>query len=169
MRIIHCTQKLLKQLNRDITPADKTPANSEGLGNWYANLLWFNRKKCILFTNEKTLYTFLIPKVVKKNFGEIEGEFLTHLSYNLQKEGISLEVISKVQQEYSEIGFAKTTNRSVLSSMNKLAYLCECYIIDGGGIEKARILQINHKMNRIPMIVLKYLNPIEALKNLLHL
>ncbi|MHA2061366.1 MAG: DUF6933 domain-containing protein, partial [Candidatus Sifarchaeia archaeon] len=100
MRIIHCTQKILKILKRDITQAEKIPSNPKGLGNWYANLLWFNRKKCILFTNEKTLYTFLIPKVVKHNLDDIETEFVIHLAKNLQYEGISLEAINKINQEY---------------------------------------------------------------------
>jgi hypothetical protein len=168
MRIIHCTQKLLKLLKRDTTPIENIPTNPEGLGNWYANLLWFNRKKCILFTNEKTLYTFLIPKVVKHNLNDIETEFVIHLTKNLQFEEIGYEAINKINQEYFEIGFAKTSNRSVLGSMNELAYLCEGYIMDSGGIEKARILQINHKLNRTPMSAIKYRYPIDELKGMLN-
>jgi hypothetical protein len=167
MRIIHCTQKLLKELNESITDINKIPSNPEGLGNWYANLLRINRRKCILFTNEKSLYSFLIPRVVKKNLNDIESEFLTHLSYNLQKEGVSLGVISKVQQECSEIGFAGTSNMSVLGSMIDLAYQFEYFIMREGGIENAGILQINHTMNRTPMSAIKFTYPIDALRSLL--
>jgi hypothetical protein len=75
-----------------------------------------------LFTNEKTLYTFLIPKVLKDNLKNIEDEFITHLSYNLQYEGFGLEVINRGVQEYQEMGFAKTSNRQVLGSMNEFAF-----------------------------------------------
>jgi len=71
MTLIHCTAKLIKEL---VNPSLQTPAtepNTESLGNWYANLLMIDRRKCILFTNEKTLYSFMIPKVKKENLTNI--------------------------------------------------------------------------------------------------
>lgn len=63
--ILHCTQKLLKELGN---PPLQTPdVLTTGLGNWYANLLVIDRRKCVLFTNEKTLYSFLLPNVKKEN------------------------------------------------------------------------------------------------------
>ena len=74
MRLLHCTQKLLKELGKPpLQNPDTSPENSEGLGNWYANLLRIDRRKCLLFTNEKTLYTFLIPKVLKTQPEEHRG------------------------------------------------------------------------------------------------
>jgi hypothetical protein len=99
---------------------------------------------------------------------DIETEFVIHLAKNLQYEGISLEAINKINQEYFEIGFAKTSNRSVLGSMNDLAYQCEYFVMRDGGIEKARILQINHKLNRTPMSAIKYRYPIDELKGMLN-
>jgi len=167
MRILHCTRKLLKELNVTLVEPDKIPQPTEGLGNWYANLLRIERRKCLLFTNEKTLYTFLIPKVLKANLKNIEQEFLINLSYNLQYEGFGLEVINRVMQEYQEIGFSKTYSRQVLGSMNEFAFEYDYFIRREWGIEKARIFEINKEINRTPMGALKYRYPIEALKNLL--
>ena len=167
MRIIHCTRKLLKEIDVPLVEPDKIPVPTEGLGNWYANLLRIDRRKCLMFTNEKSLYTFLIPKVQKGNLKNIEEEFLIHLSYNLQNEGFGLELINRVMQEYQEIGFAKTVSKSVLGSMNEFAYKYEVHIIGDGGIDNIRILQLNQRINRTPMSALKYKFPIEALKNLL--
>jgi len=167
MRFIRCTKKLLKELDVSLVEPDKIPLPTEGLGNWYANLLRIDRRKCLLFTNEKTLYTFLIPKILKANLKNIEEEFLINLSYNLQNEGFGMDVINKVMQEYQEIGFAKTVSKSVLGSMNDFAYHYEFQIMREGGIENIRILHLNKKINRIPMGALKYQYPIEALKNLL--
>ena len=167
MGIIHCTRKLLKEIDVPLVEPYKISLPTEGLGNWYANLLRIDRRKCLLFTNEKSLYTFLIPKILKANLKNIEEEFLIHLNYNLQNEGFGLEVINMVMQEYQEIGFAKTSNRQVLGSMNDLAYHYEFQIMREGGIENIRILHLNKEINRIPMGALKYNFPIEALKNLL--
>ena len=167
MRIIHCTQKLLKELDVSLVEPDRIPQPTEGLGNWYANLLRIDRRKCLLFTNEKSLYTFLIPKVLKANLKNIEQEFLIHLSYNLQNEGFGLEVINRVMQEYQEIGFAKTSNRQVLGSMNELTFQYEVLIEQTEGLENIGILELNKLINRTIMGALKYKHPIEALKNLL--
>ena len=166
MRIIHCTKKLLKELDVSLIEPDKILPNPEGLGNWYANILRIDRRKCVIFTNEKILYTFLIPKVLKTNLKNIEEEFLIQLSYNLQNEGFGLEVINRVMQEYQEIGFAKTVSKSVLGSMNDLAWQYEFQIMREGGIDNIKILQHNQMINRTPMGALKYKYPIEAMKNL---
>lgn len=155
----------MKELNVPLLEPDKIALYTEGLGNWYANLLRIDRRKCVIFTNEKTLYTFLIPKVLKANLKNMEEEFLISLSYNLQNEGFGLHVINTVMQEYQEIGFAKTMNKSVLGSMTDLAYQYEAQIMSRGGIGNIKILQINHIINRTPMSALKYKYPIEALRN----
>jgi hypothetical protein len=85
----------------------------------------------------------------------------------LQNEGFGLDVISRVMQEYQEIGFAKTVSKRVLGCMNKLTFQYEFQIMKKGGIEHIRILHLNKEINRTPMQALKYKHPIEALRNLL--
>jgi hypothetical protein len=72
MRTLHCTLKLLKELGNPPLQIS-TPETHEGLGNWYANLLRIDRRKCLMFTNEKTLYSFLIPRVMKQNLKNLGG------------------------------------------------------------------------------------------------
>ena len=167
MRIIHCTRKLLKEL--DVSPIEpaKIPQPTEGLGNWYANLIRIDRRKCLLFTNEKTLYSFLSPKVLRNNLKNIEEEFLINLSYNLQYECFDLDVINRVMQEYKEIGFAKTASKKVLGSMNELKFEYEVLIAMKEGLENIKILEVNRDINRTILKGIKYLHPIEALKSLL--
>jgi len=167
MRIIHCTRKLLKELEAPLVEPDKITQPTEGLGNWYANLLRIDKRKCLLFTNEKSLYTFLIPKILKANLKSIEQEFLINLSYNLQYEGIELDVINRVMQECHEIGFAKTSNRQVLGSMHQLAFEYEVLVEQKEGLKNIRILELNKHINRTILGALKYKYPIEALKDLL--
>lgn len=165
MPSIHCTQKLLKEL--DVHPSDPGEASySEGLGNWYANLLRIERRKCLLFTNERSLYSFLVPAVVKENLRNIEQEFLVHLFLNLKYEGFGSRALEKISDEYRQLGFSKTASRSVLGSMNDIAYQYEVCIHMDGGIENAKILQTNHKINRMPMSAIGYKYSIDVLKEL---
>ncbi len=167
MRIIHCTRKLLKELDVTLVEPDKISQPTGGLGNWYANLLKIDRRKCLLFTNEKTLYSFLIPNVLKKNITNIVEEFLINLSFNLQAEGFGLEVIRTVMQEYKGIGFAKTASKKVLGSMNQLAFEYEVFIEGKEGLENVKILEMNRDINRTILKGIKFLHPIEALRALL--
>jgi hypothetical protein len=166
MRIIHCTKKLLKELDFPLVEPDKIPQPTEGLGNWYTNLLRIDKRKCLLFTNEKSLYSFLIPKVLKANLKNIEEEFLINLSYNLQSEGFGLDLINRVMQEYKEIGFTKTVSKKVLGSMNQLAFEYEVLIEQKEGLENINIFEMNREINRTILKGIKYLHPIEALKEL---
>jgi hypothetical protein len=168
MSLLYCTQKLLKELGNPHCKKPDTLPDTKGLGNWYANLLRIDRKKCIMFTNEKTLYSFLIPKVKKEILKNIIDEFLFNLNMNLQAEGFPLEVIHRVMQEYPDIGFARTASRHVLGSMNELAFQYENLIVNRyEGIENIRILGVNKDINRTIMRGIKYLHPIESLQELL--
>ncbi|HBE40933.1 MAG TPA: hypothetical protein DDW27_06960, partial [Bacteroidales bacterium] len=115
----------------------------------------------------KSLYSFLIPKVLTANIKNIEEEFLISLSLNLQAEGFSLEIIKKVMQEYQEIGFAKTASRHVLGAMNQLAFEYEVLIQMKEGLENVKVVGMNKNINRTILKGIKLLHPIEALREVL--
>jgi len=164
--ILHCTQKLLKEIGNPSLQTPDVPAT--GLGNWYANLLVIDRRKCVLFTNEKTLYSFFLPKVKKENLKNIAEEFLINLNLNLQAEGFPIEVITNVMQEYSDIGFAKTANKHILGSMNELSFQYKDIIMNRyARIEQVKALELNKEINRTIMGAINYLKPVEALRELL--
>jgi len=165
MAVIHCTQKLLKELGNPPL-ADTSRESPDVLASWYANLLRINRRKCVLFTNEKTLYSFLVPNMVKAHFMDLRTVFLTHLSLNLHYEGFGNDATESVRRANKEILFAKTANRSVLGSMNDFAFQCEYYIGSSGGTLNADIMAINSRVNYTPMSYLKYGNPTRALKEI---
>jgi Domain of unknown function (DUF6933) len=166
MAVIHCTQKFLKDLGNPPL-AGMEDADTGDLTSWYANLLRINRRKCVMFTNEKTLYSFLVPNMVKEHFKEFRVVFLTHLCLNLRYEGFGPDVIKMVREEHQEIRFAKTASRSVLGSMNDFADQYECYIKIAGGTDNADIMVISRKVNETPMSLLKYESPIRTLKSLI--
>jgi hypothetical protein len=167
MRLIHCTAKLIKELGTPSLENPNTSPNLEGFGNWYANILRTDRKKCLLFTNEKTLYSFLIPNVLKKNIRNIVDEFLINLNLNLQAEGFSLEIINRVMHEYTEIGFAKTASKHVLGAMTQLMFEYEVLIEMKEGLENVNVLEMNKDINRSLMRGSRHLHPIEMLQELL--
>ncbi len=166
MTLLHCTAKLLKELGSPPLQSPDTPT-PQGLENWYANLIRIDRRKCLLFTNEKTLFSFLIPAVKKENLKNIVEEFLINLNLNLQAEEFPGEIINRVMQEYTEIGFAKTASKTVLGAMTQLMFEYEVLIAMKEGVENVRILEINKDINRSLMRGDRHLHPIEMLQELL--
>ena len=158
MQVIHCTKKLLAELG---ALGSKMPHESltGSFGPWHANLLRIERRKCLLFTNDRTLYSFLVPGFTKKdNFHDL---FLVNLNDNLAVEGLGQGERFKALEEYCDIAIVPTASRSVLGSMNDLAGQVEFLVHRAGGLEKADILRVNMMLNRVPMGALKYKYAIE--------
>jgi hypothetical protein len=148
--------KLLNELGASPRVA-KPPEHPAGfLGPWHANLIRIERRKCILYTNDRTLYSFLVPGVKKKDVVDFRELFALHLKMNLSKEGFGPEDITKALEEYGEIAIAPTKSRSVLGSMNDLAYQADFLVTRADGLEKGDILTVNMMLNRIPMGAIKY-------------
>jgi len=153
VQLIRCTQKLLKELKQE--PTNVVPLNHL-LGSWHANLLIVERHKCVLVTNDSTLYTIFIPCLKKSEFQAFHLIFGQHLFKNLLHEGFSQKQIDAVLNEHQEIKFTKTNNRSVLGSMNELAFQLEYSIQRNGGMKATNILELNHELNRIIFRTINY-------------
>jgi hypothetical protein len=165
-QIIHCTKKLLKELEASLEGCI-TPEQSSGfLGTWHANLIRIERRKCLLLTNDRTLYSFLVTGVKKKDLGNFRELFALHLKMNLVKEDFSPGDINKALEEYGEIAIAPSASRSVLGSMNDLAYQADFLVSRAGGLEKGDMLTVNMMLNRIPMSAIKYRYSIEKVHEL---
>ena len=164
MAIIRCTKKLLNELK--IKPTDDI-GRSENISNWHANLLWIDRRKCVLFTNDSTLFSFLVTGMKKPQFENFYEIFRLNLFKNLVNENLPKKQIEHAFNEHRELRIAKINNRSVLGSMNDLAYQLKCRIYDDGGLAAASMTAINHELNRIPMGAIDYKYSIDELHKLL--
>lgn len=163
MQLIGCTKKLQKEMGLNPKDLSMLEPEDSGLGSWTANLIFVNRRKCILFVNDKTLFNFLVPDVLRQQIRELAEMFRGFLSCELTEEGYSKAQIDKMLEEYREIGFSNTKSRSVLGSMNDLAHMYKFYMQSGGGTHGYDFPEIIKRMNRTPMGSLSYKLPIEAL------
>lgn len=134
------------------------------LGSWHVNLIYIDRKKCLLFVNEKTLFNFVVPGIPRAQIKKLSDVFRTTLKCVLADEGIPEVVITKIMSEYESIQYGNTNNKSVLGSMNDLAFHYKFHIHSEGGVHSCAVPSIIKKLNRIPMGALEYLYPIDALK-----
>lgn len=84
MPLIRCTQKLLKELKIEPWEAETLPSR---LGDWHANLLHLERSKCVLFTQDQTLYSVFVPGLKQREFEQLEEIFRQHWFRALIQEG----------------------------------------------------------------------------------
>ena len=126
------------------------------LGDWLANLIWIERRKCILFTNEKTLFSFIVLDVKKRDLKNLRSFFVENLRKGLSAVGIPTPTIAKPLLGLGNIKIARAENRSVLGSMNDYAFQYKVHILEEGGINQCDIGNITSRVNETPMKAIGY-------------
>ena len=116
MYSIHATKKLLDRVKQPVEAAVQEPTTA--LGNWYATVLFW-RPQVALFVNERTLLPVLVPLSpaarLADRLPDQLGRVLEHL-------GTPIDFVLQEVCAMSEGTYAKTANRSVVGSMNDLAF-----------------------------------------------
>jgi len=152
--ILRCTRKLIKIFNLPI--GEDIISDDNIFSEWYANLIYIEGKKCILFTESKTLYSILLPNIKKSDVSNIINLFYNQLHNSLISIGIREELIIKMFPKPLEIYYSKTQSMKILGSMNEYAFQYKYYILERGGIKCANIDQIIIKINETPMGQIQY-------------
>jgi len=164
MQLIRCTQKLQKEMGLKKAGLSIAETDNSRLGEWYANLIYIERRKCVVFVNKKTLFNFITPNVNRGQIRELDKLFLMYfVNTILIGSGFDF-IVPDVLDEYHNIHYAKTDSRSVLGSMNDIVMNYRYYIDDEGGLLNFDYLKILKKVNDIPFRALKSTIPIRAFK-----
>lgn len=110
---ICATKKLADPIG--ITLALERSESTTRLGDWYANRVFIRPKQHVIFVNETTLLPIIVPltpaKTLLPRFVQQYGTVLRHLG--VDEASIAVETASM-----DAVAWAKTTNRSVVGSMN---------------------------------------------------
>ena len=166
MPLIRCTKKLLAEMEAHVSSSSE-PANAARLGNWYAHLLRIDRKKCVLFTSERTLLTFLAVGLSRDAIRDHVTLFQAGLRQLLEGEGFAPGDVDSVLDEYQELALAATTDRSVLGSLNDLGRMAAAYIQHDGGLRVSDPGTVNRRLNQTPMSRLQMASPLETTRRAL--
>lgn len=107
------------------------------------------------------VYEQTLPKA---KIRELDKLITGCLSCVLADEGLADVDRKRILSAYDEIGYATTSSKSVLGSMNGLAFHYKYSILESGGVHSQALPEIIHRLNRMPMGAIKEVFPIEALK-----
>ena len=140
--------------------------DDEFYGSWFANLLYLDRRECILFTNSRTLYSFAVLGVKKADLAFLGQIFSEHLMRSMRSEAVKPSFLAKVERSLCEVIVARTNNKSVLGSMNDLLVQLKTRVWHQGGVLKCDMVKLNKELNRIPMGAIGYSYAVDKLLEL---
>jgi len=159
--LIHCTKQLLAEIpDRFIDP-------SASGASWHANLLRFDRRKCVLFTHDETLYSVFVPALRKPEFEQLDNIFGQRLFKALVWDQFSQTQIERMLEACREIRFTRSSNRSVLGSMNDMRFQIGAHVEYDGGLTSVDLAQLQNALNRIPFSAISYGYPVERFQEYL--
>ena len=145
--------------NCDLSP--KLVAENR-LGAWYANIFKIGRHKTLIFVNEKTLFSFVVMKVTKKDFLDFSSLFVENLTAALEVVNFNYAEIVSIKEECTAaIEITKTSDKKILGAMNEVVFHFSSFLHEGSSLEEATF-----HCNQIPHKNLTSYNSIEALLDL---
>jgi hypothetical protein len=148
---LHCTRKLLKHLHAVVRADSLHPTTC--LGDWYANLLFTERLRLIICVSERSLLPVF---VVAKDPASFVPRFQRAVQSVLECIGVPPESLNHEARQMAKVMTDATANRSVLGSLNDLAFLARTVIDEQPEIDLT-VLAI--EVAETPCAPLKYESP----------
>jgi hypothetical protein len=161
--MLRCTAKVFKELGIAADESGVLEDTSQlPLGDWFVNLFWCDRRKCVLFTSSTTLLSFVVCDVFRSELRPLRQFFLVHFSHFLQYQRVPSELRSHIIQSYSQTPVGKTNNRSVLGSMNDIMNNAKYLAARSQQEGKLDPLEISRCLSDIPMASIDSMFPWKA-------
>lgn len=141
--ILRCTKKLLAVLGTGHAAGSGPAPDAQ---DWYANLLWFDRRKCLLVTHAATLFSIFEADVRAADLRATRRLVTELVERELRREDLPPATFGHLRSQ--ELIVATTADRSVLGCMNDMAFHCEMAIGDAGGLAHTDLGELNHALHR---------------------
>jgi hypothetical protein len=141
--VIRCTGKLLNLLGKHaVTLLDAPPSSDD----WYANLLWVDRRKCLLIVHAGTLFALFVADIRISDLRPFERRIVDLLANALLDEGLPIDALGRL--EPSDVRLAKTASRHVLGVMNQMAFEIGWHVDQASGLGNIEIDELNRYLRR---------------------
>jgi hypothetical protein len=157
--VVRCTKKMLDLLGgRSVTVSELPPTDDD----WYLNLVWIERQKCLLLTHTGTLFSVFRAGVRVADLRPLGNYLVDAIATELRAENLPADTFSELEPD--SVLLAKTASRSTLGFMTEMAFELQWIIADTGGLRRSDINVLNHSLRRMLWNRGDYLRPIELVK-----
>lgn len=153
--VVRCTRRMLSLLGRAVSVVDLPPSHDD----WYANLLWVDRRKCLLLTHAGTLFSVFAADIRVGDLRPLGPSITAIIERALRSEGLPSTALGTLDPVAVQV--AKTASRSVLGFMNDMAIHIEYAVASAGGLGRCDIRAVNQHLHRTPYNRGGYLYPID--------
>jgi len=165
---LRCTAKLIREMGLTKTDIIDMPSQFFLLGDWYANLFFLSRKKNLIFTNARTLFTFIAFEVNRmqiKNIGEL---FRCELGRALLDEDFDGVTIQRIINDCKEVYITRTKDKSVLGIMvDHVKNIRRMVEERKNGWSLHNLSEVTKQLNRTPLLTKGFTYSIEELGRVL--
>jgi hypothetical protein len=162
MANVFCSSKL-KEFLKPLIAINKTIENNE---QWNAHLFYLEGKKCIIFLNKETIYSFVLFEILKKDISNIRRLFIDGFINKLYEDDI-LELKDELvlRMKYENISFLMINNdKSAIGSINDCISRITFSPVDNKCSLKEAKNYVKKNLNDTPMGAVKYQFPIKLMK-----
>jgi hypothetical protein len=146
---------MLALLGRSVAVVELPP----GEDDWYANLLWLERRKCLLLTHAGTLFSVFLPDVRAAELRPLGPYLAAAMRAELQAEDLPADALGPLDS--TDVQVARTASRSVLGFMNDMAVHVEYAVGSAGGLSACDPAAIGRQLRRTSYNRGGYLYPID--------
>jgi hypothetical protein len=154
--VLRCTRRLLDLLGVRAVALTDVPATDE---DWYANLLWLDRRKCLLITHAGTLFSVFAAEVRAANLRPVGPYVVAAVELELRSEHLPADAFGRLDP--NGVRLAKTASRSTLGFMNEMAFQLRYQVAAAGSLDDCDISDLNRHLRRTLHNHSGYVYPIE--------
>jgi len=140
--ILRCTARLLSVIKERADSSVAGPSPED----WYGNLVWIDRRKCLLLTHAQTLFPIFAADVRTADLRPLGSFVVSLIAGALESEVLSPETFGCLDPQ--DVHLAKTADRSILGCMNDMVLMTRRVIAATGGLEYCDVARINRQLRR---------------------
>jgi len=155
--ILRLSQNLGRKLR--VISSECVPLSENPLTDWSAHLFTADRTPYLMVTNTVCLYSAVTYARGAATDSEFIPRVLGSLRETMADDRLEETYLEQIAPSTAVVTFSRALNRSVTGSMNDLAFHARKWLTEG----ELSPFDTAEKLNKMPMSLLKYQSPREAL------
>ena len=154
--IVRCTKKMLDLLGGRSVAVGEFPATDD---DWYLDLIWFDRRKCLLLVHAGTLFPVFRADVRSPRLRPPGHNPVPAVQAELATERLPLDMFGPLQPD--DVHVARTASRSILGFMNQMTHEVRYQVMRADDVRNCDIDALKRQLRRTLRNHGGYVRPID--------